>query len=74
MEPIVITIQKDDEGYIKLTEDQFKKYIQEAYESGYSDRQNYYYSVPNTRLNLDVNPTVKYTNDYVTLCNESRDK
>lgn len=49
MKPVVITIQKDAEGYIKLTEDQFKKYIQEAYESGYSDRQNYYYSVPNTR-------------------------
>ena len=58
MKPVVITIQKDAEGYIKLTEDQFKKYIQEAYESGYNDRQNYYFTVPNMRRDFDINPTV----------------
>lgn len=71
MKPVVITIQKDDEGYIKLTEEQFKKYIQEAYEAGYNDRQNYYFTVPNRNSDFDVNPTVNITKDYVTVCNES---
>ena len=37
MQPIVITIQKDDEGYIKLTEEQLRDYIQKAYEAGYNE-------------------------------------
>ena len=44
MQPIVITIQKDDEGYIRLTEKQLRDYIQKAYEAGYNDKQNYYTS------------------------------
>ena len=38
MQPIVITIQKDDEGYIRLTEKQLRDYIQKAYEAGYNER------------------------------------
>ena len=64
MKPIVITIQKDDEGCIRLTEEQFKKYIQEAYEAGYNERQNYYFTVPNTHRDFDINPTVN-TKDYL---------
>lgn len=69
MQPIVITIQKDDEGYIRLTEEQLKEYIQKAYEAGYDDRWNYYttpyrYIDPIFTSNTG-NPNV--TRDYVTV-------
>lgn len=41
MKPIVITIQKDDEGYIRLTEEQLMDCIRKSYEAGYNERLNY---------------------------------
>ena len=69
MQPIVITIQKDDEGYIKLTEEQLRDYIQKAYEAGYNERWNYYtspyrYSDPISTSNTDNSNVIR---DYVTV-------
>lgn len=77
MQPIVITIQKDDEGYIRLTEEQLKDCIQKAYEAGYNDHWNYYttpyrYIGPSFTSNTDK-PNV--TRDYVTVsCDGNEDK
>ena len=69
MQPIVITIQKDDEGYIRLTEKQLRDYIQKAYEAGYNERLNYYaspYRIPDDfYVSTTDNPNV--TRDYVTV-------
>lgn len=76
MQPIVITIQKDDEGYIKLTEEQLRDYIQKAYEAGYNERWNYYtspYRYSDTIYALDTGNPV--TRDCVTItCNGGKDK
>lgn len=78
MQPIVITIQKDDEGYIKLTEEQLRDYIQKAYEAGYNERWNYYTAPCTTPYGSHSNQI--YTIDpsdprvTVTYSNESEDK
>ena len=69
MKPIVITIQKDDEGYIKLTEEQLRDCIRKSYEAGYNERLNYYtspYRIPDDfYVSTTDNPNV--TRDYVTV-------
>lgn len=73
MKPIVITIQKDDEGYIRLTEEQLRDCIRKSYEAGYNERLNYYttpYGIRDQAYTIDPSdPRVT-----VTCSNGSEDK
>lgn len=60
MKPIVLT--KEADGTVKMTIDEFRQYIEDAYNQGRWDaNHNYWYSTPNTITCADS----------ITICSES---
>ena len=53
MKPIIIKV--DSEGKIKITEEELKKIIDDAYNQGFQDGQKQPYVIPNT---IPSNPLV----------------
>lgn len=57
MKPLIVLVDCDKDGYIKLKKDEFEKYIQKAYDGGYEDGKRENHTIPNYRSNILIDGT-----------------